>query len=79
MEVLRSNRAVSWPTFAVCQQSSITHLFMPGRAARHSEPRLLQICAEFAAFSHHFAEDRRTYERVLRYPSGQVRFLFRWG
>ncbi|BDA45986.1 hypothetical protein COCOBI_08-0780 [Coccomyxa sp. Obi] len=34
---------------------------------------MLQVSAAFAAFSHHFAEDRRTYERVLRYPSGQVR------
>lgn len=79
MVVLQSNRALSWPTFAVCQQSSIAHLFMPGRSARHPEPRMLQICAAFAAFSHHFAEDRRTYERVLRYPSGQVSFLFRLG
>ena len=51
---------------------SAAHLQCTPKVGRGPAARGLQVTARFAVLSRRFEENYRTYERVLRYPSGQV-------
>ena len=56
----------------LCPGTNSIHPQLSPKPCRSSAARGLLVQARFAVLSKHYEDDRKTYERVLRYPSGQV-------
>lgn len=76
MDVLRGSKAIALVPHSVCKHTLGQHLSVSEKGCRSPRARALPAHAAFAVLSNRFREDRRTYERVLRYPSGQVKTNF---